>query len=63
MKKVNIAELKNNLSSYLRKVKSGQEIIVSDRNQPVAKIIPWLEKSDDELASLSNSGKIKLAKA
>jgi prevent-host-death family protein len=37
---VNIGTLKNQLSAYLRYVRSGEEVIVSDRNVPVAKIIP-----------------------
>ncbi len=40
MRSVNIAELKNNLSRYLRRVRAGEEILIRDRNLPVAKIIP-----------------------
>ena len=36
MKSVNIAELKDRLSGYLNDVKAGEEILVRDRNQPVA---------------------------
>lgn len=36
----NIAELKNNLSFYLKDVKNGGEVIVSERNVPFAKIVP-----------------------
>lgn len=36
----NIAELKNNLSLYLKDVKNGGEVIVSERNVPFAKIVP-----------------------
>lgn len=38
MKAVNVAELKNRLSSYLQLVRDGEEIIVKDRNEPVARI-------------------------
>lgn len=38
MKAVNIAELKNRLSSYLQLVRDGEDIIVKDRNEPVARI-------------------------
>ena len=41
--KVNIGLLKNDLSKYLHKVRSGEEVTITDRNEPVAKIIP-LEK-------------------
>lgn len=38
--KVNIGVLKNDLSQYLHKVRDGEEITVTDRNEPIAKIIP-----------------------
>lgn len=37
---VAIRELKNSLSRYLKMVKSGQTILVTDRSRPVAQIIP-----------------------
>ena len=39
--KVNIGVLKNELSQYLHKVREGEEITVTDRNEPIAKIIAW----------------------
>ena len=41
MKTVNIADLKNRLSTYLQLVRDGEEVIVKDRNQPVARISPY----------------------
>lgn len=40
MPSVQIAELKNNLSAYLRKVRTGEEVIICDRKSPIAKIVP-----------------------
>ena len=40
MKTVKIAELKNHLSEHLRSVEAGDEIIVTDRDRPIARIIP-----------------------
>ncbi len=40
MMQAKISELKNSLSSYLRKVKSGESILVLDRNTPVARLVP-----------------------
>src|SRR5438094_205007 len=40
MKTVKIAELKNHLSEHLRAVEAGDEIIVTDRNRPIARIVP-----------------------
>ena len=41
MKTVNVAELKNRLSTYLQLVRDGEEVIVKDRNTPVARILPY----------------------
>jgi antitoxin (DNA-binding transcriptional repressor) of toxin-antitoxin stability system len=35
---VNIAKLKNELSSYLKKVRSGEDVLILDRHQPIARI-------------------------
>ena len=40
MQTVNIAELKNNLSAYLERVRHGEEVIVKDRNRPIARLMP-----------------------
>jgi prevent-host-death family protein len=41
MKVVKIAELKAKLSSYLKDVLNGEDVVIYDRNLPVAKIIPF----------------------
>ena len=48
MKSVQIGELKNHLSAHLREVRKGEEIIVRDRNLPVARIIPYVPESIEE---------------
>ena len=40
MKSVKIAELKDKLSEHLRAVEAGEEVIVTDRNRPIARIVP-----------------------
>jgi prevent-host-death family protein len=64
MKSVNIAELKNRLSQYLNEVKAGHELIVRDRNTPVARIVPigFEISEDEELRALAAEGKIRLGK-
>lgn len=50
--KVKIGVLKNELSKYLRLVNEGVKVIVCDRNNPIAEIVPlsnspqetWLEE-------------------
>ena len=65
MKSVNIAELKNRLSVYINDVKAGEEILVRDRNQPVARIVPLVRSRDEdkELLALAAQGKLAWARA
>jgi prevent-host-death family protein len=62
MKSVNIAELKNRLSVYLNDVKAGEEILVRDRNRPVARIVPLARSRDEDqkLLALAAQGKLRL---
>ncbi len=46
MQTVNIAELKSNLSAFLEQVRNGEELIVKDRNRPIARLMP-LEAGED----------------
>ncbi|HEX5233769.1 MAG TPA: type II toxin-antitoxin system prevent-host-death family antitoxin [Silvibacterium sp.] len=48
MKSVQIGELKNKLSEYLREVRKGGEILIHDRNLPIAKIVPYVPESIEE---------------
>jgi prevent-host-death family protein len=52
MRSVNVAELKNRLSTYLTYAKSGEVVVIRDRNLPVAKLIPFTaeDASEEELA-------------
>lgn len=40
MKTVGVRELKNRLSEYLRKVRSGESVLVADRGEVVAELSP-----------------------
>ena len=62
MKTVGIAELKNRLSHYLEGTRRGEEVLIRDRNGPVAKIVPLTsasEFSEEELA-LAEAGILRL---
>jgi prevent-host-death family protein len=61
MRSVNVAELKNRLSKYLTFVKAGQEVVIRDRNLPVAKIIPFTtaDANDQELLLVA-AGRLRL---
>jgi len=40
MNTVGVAELRQNLSRYLRRVECGERLLVTDRNRPVAELGP-----------------------
>jgi prevent-host-death family protein len=40
MNSVGVAELRQNLSRYLRRVQRGERLVVTDRNKPVAELGP-----------------------
>jgi prevent-host-death family protein len=40
MKSVGVAELRQNLSRYLRRIERGERLVVTDRNRPVAELGP-----------------------
>jgi len=40
MVSINIRELNHNLAHYLKKVKSGERIIILERNVPIAEVVP-----------------------
>jgi prevent-host-death family protein len=61
MRSVKIAELKNRLSTYVTFARGGEEIIIRDRNLPVAKLIPFSggSASEEELLLVA-AGKMRL---
>jgi prevent-host-death family protein len=61
MRSVNIAELKNRLSAYITFAKAGEEVIIRDRNRPVAKLVPFVaEGLSEEDMELVAKGLMKL---
>jgi len=58
MEKATISKLKNNLSAYLRKVRSGQPVLIYDRDVPIARIerIETSGPGTDRLALLAARG-------
>lgn len=66
MKTANVAELKNRLSHYLSRVKRGETVLVTERNSPVARLVPipppGAMSSDDEqswLRRMEASGSLR----
>ena len=57
-----IANLKAQLSRYLRLVKTGEEILITERGVPVAKLVPVGEHGADveSLRDLERQGLLKV---
>jgi prevent-host-death family protein len=61
MIKATISEIKNHLSSYLKKVYAGETVLILDRNRPVARIeqIEAQEHPEERLARLELQGLVR----
>jgi antitoxin (DNA-binding transcriptional repressor) of toxin-antitoxin stability system len=63
MRSVNVAKLKDQLSKYLTFAKGGEEVVIRDRNLPVAKLVPYsAEGADEQELMLVAAGKLRLPK-
>ena len=63
MKTAAVSALKASLSEYLAGVKAGEEIIVTDRGKPIAKLIPLQPggtDTPDELRNLERAGLVRI---
>jgi len=61
MKSVAVAELKANLSKFLGQVKAGEQVLVTDRGIPVAKVVPVDSRKADLSGHLQDLEKAGLA--
>ncbi len=64
MNTAGVAQLKARLSSYLKRVKAGQEVLITERGVPVAKLTPldgeeWRKTRRERLA---RAGLIRLGR-
>jgi len=66
MRAVGVREIKNKLSEYLRLVREGETVLVTDHGRVVAQLAPPPRfappsvSEDDALARLASAGKIRL---
>lgn len=56
--KAGIRELKAQLSAYLRQVKAGGTVIITDRGKPIGRIVPMTQPMEAQLESLQQAGLI-----
>ena len=63
MKRAKIGELRNNLSRYLDHVRGGGEVLVLDRDRPVARIVAPLASGyagNERLVRLERRGMVRV---
>lgn len=65
MKSVGLRELKNKLSEYVREVRSGEIVMVTDRGEVVAELLPAGQRLDETgipsgLMALAKKGHLTL---
>jgi len=62
MKTATVSKLKASLGKYLRAVKAGQEVLVTERGRPIAKLIaaPSSDVLPAHLVQMEKHGLIKL---
>jgi len=65
---VGLRELKNRLSEYIREVRSGEGMLVTDRGEVVAELLPSGQVSDENgvpfgLMALARRGQLTLGAA
>jgi prevent-host-death family protein len=62
MKTATVSKLKASLSEYLRRVKAGEEVLVTERGRPIAKLspAPSSQTLPQHLIEMERHGLIKL---
>ena len=65
MKSVGLRDLKNRLSEYVREVRSGEAVLVTDRGEVVAELLPPGQGGDEAgvpsaLVALARRGQLTL---
>jgi antitoxin (DNA-binding transcriptional repressor) of toxin-antitoxin stability system len=61
MRTANIAELRDRLTQYRREVRAGEEIIIRDRQRPIARIVPLTVDDETDDAALIAAGLMRKA--
>ena len=56
--RVGVRDLKSRLSEYLRKVKQGHTVTITDRGQPVGRLVPVEQTLEGRLKVLQDAGMV-----
>ena len=54
--RVGIRELKSKLSKYMRWVKSGQTIVITERGKPIGQIVPFKVSLEERMQGMVAAG-------
>jgi prevent-host-death family protein len=56
---IGIRELKAQISKYLRRVKEGQTLVITERGKPIGRIIPAEQTLEERMLRLVEAGIVK----
>jgi prevent-host-death family protein len=59
MKTIGIRELKEQLSGHIKEVKNGATLVITERGEPVARLMPISEGPEDAFQQLVDSGMVE----
>lgn len=66
METAGIGQLKARLSAYLARVRAGEEVVVTDRGRPVARLVPVTapgSEAGEALGELARAGVVRIGSA
>jgi prevent-host-death family protein len=56
--RVGVSDLKSRLSEYLRQVKQGNTVIITDHGHPVGRLLPVEQSLDERIKALQDAGMV-----
>ena len=56
MIKVKVGEVRNDLSRYLKKVRHGAEVTITDRETPIGRLLPYAKSKEEKFEILDPPG-------
>jgi prevent-host-death family protein len=59
MRTISISELKARLSAQLQHVRAGERVVVTDRGEPVAMLVPYPAEGQQRLRRLETRGLLR----
>ena len=62
MKTASVSKLKATLSEFLARVKTGEEVIVTERGKPIAKIVPFTQDASKLSPHMEELARLGLAR-